>query len=164
MNETVPEQRRPGKREDQVCLTLSAATQLHHIHGIHRLLTYRGGEAIYWQHCEGSPDLATKLRSLGVPSVVTALLELAAPGQERHSVFPSVVHVFVGKALGLSRPTPTCSTDRRSHPSGSSPSCPPATWPTTGSPTCRAADLRSRALGPFTASQTPVGPAGDAAC
>lgn len=100
VNETVPEQRGPGKREDQVCLTLSAATQLHHIHGIHRLLAYRGGEAIYWQHCEGSPDLATKLRSLGVPSVVTALLELAAPGQERHSVSPSLVHVFVGKALG----------------------------------------------------------------
>lgn len=100
VNETVPDQRVLGRREDQVCLTLSAATQLHHIHGIHRLLTYWGGEAIYWQHCEGSPALATKLRSLGVPSVVTALLNLAAPGQQRPSVFPSVVHVFVGKALG----------------------------------------------------------------
>lgn len=100
VNETVPGQRGWGKREDQVCLTLSAAPQIHHIDGIHRLLTYWGGEAVYWQHCEGSPALAGKLRSLGVPSVVTALLDLAAPAQERHSVFPSVVHVFVGKALG----------------------------------------------------------------
>ncbi|MFB7345540.1 hypothetical protein ACFCZ6_36430 [Streptomyces hydrogenans] len=100
VNETVPEQRGWGKREDQVCLTLSTAPQLHHIDGIHRLLTYWGGEAIYWQHCEGSPALAAKLRSLGTPSVVTALLDLATPAQEGHSVFPSVVHVFVGKALG----------------------------------------------------------------
>ncbi|MFD7859044.1 hypothetical protein ACFV6B_32885 [Streptomyces microflavus] len=79
---------------------LAKAPLLHHIHGIHRLLTYWGGEAIYRQHCEGSPALAAKLRNLGVPSVVTALLDLAAPGQERPSVFLSVVHVFVGKALG----------------------------------------------------------------
>ncbi|MFE7451482.1 hypothetical protein [Streptomyces griseus] len=81
VNETVPDQRVPGRREDQVCLTLSAATQLHHIHGVHRLLTYWGGEAIYWQHCEGSPALATKLRSLGVPSVVTALLVQGAASE-----------------------------------------------------------------------------------
>ncbi|MFZ4283051.1 hypothetical protein [Streptomyces rhizosphaericola] len=100
VNETVPGQCVPGRREGQVCLTLSAAAQLHHIHGIHRLLTYWGGEAIYWQHCEGSPALATKLRSLGVPSVVSALLDLATPGRQRPSIFPSLVHVFVGKALG----------------------------------------------------------------
>ncbi|WP_405417529.1 hypothetical protein [Streptomyces microflavus] len=100
VNETVPGQHGRGRREGQVCLTLSAAAQLHHIHGIHRLLTYWGGEAIYWQHCEGSPGLADKLRSLGVPSVVTVLLDLAAPGQQRPSIFPSLVHVFVGKALG----------------------------------------------------------------
>ncbi|MGW3387355.1 hypothetical protein [Streptomyces cinereoruber] len=100
VNETVPGQRGWGRREDQVCLTLSAAPQTHHVDGIHRLLTYWGGEAIYWQHCEGSPALAAKLRSLGVPSVVTALLDLATPVPEGHNVFPSVVHVFVGKALG----------------------------------------------------------------
>ncbi|MEV6857449.1 hypothetical protein AB0M89_27025 [Streptomyces microflavus] len=100
VNETVPGQRGRGRREGQVCLTLSAAAQLHHVHGIHRLLTYWGGEAIYRQHGEGSPALATKLRSLGVPSVVTALLDLAAAGQQRPSIFPSLVHVFVGKALG----------------------------------------------------------------
>ncbi|MEU6935635.1 hypothetical protein ABZ943_02790 [Streptomyces rubiginosohelvolus] len=99
-NETVPGKRGPGRREDQVCLTLSAAPQTHEVGGIYRLLTYWGGEAIYWQHCEGSPALAAKLRSLGVPSVVTALLDLAAPGQEWPSIFPSLVHVFVGKALG----------------------------------------------------------------
>ncbi|MFJ2572285.1 hypothetical protein ACIOYT_18005 [Streptomyces halstedii] len=100
VNETVPEQRGPGRREDQVCLTLSAAPQTHEVGGIHRLLTYWGGEAIYWRHCEGSPALATKLRSLGVPSVVTALLDLATPDQERPSIFPSLIHVFVGTALG----------------------------------------------------------------
>ncbi|NGO87937.1 hypothetical protein GPA20_31135 [Streptomyces sp. 196(2019)] len=100
VNETVPGQHGPGRREGQVCLTLSAAPQLHNVHGIHRLLTHWGGEAIYWQHGEGSPALAAKLRSLGVPSVVTALLDLAAPGQERPSIFPSLVHVFAGKALG----------------------------------------------------------------
>lgn len=88
VNETVLGQRGWGKREDQVCLTLSAATQVHHIDGIHRLLTYWGGEAIYWQHCEGSPALAGKLRSLGVPSVVTILLELAAPGPEAAQCLP----------------------------------------------------------------------------
>ncbi|MEU5288512.1 hypothetical protein AB0G97_31545 [Streptomyces sp. NPDC020755] len=100
VNETVSGQRGRSRREGQVCLTLSAAPQIHHIHAIHRLLTYWGGEAIYWQHCEGSPALATKLRNLGASSVVTALLDLAAPGQERSSIFPSLVHVFVGKALG----------------------------------------------------------------
>lgn len=100
VNETVPEQRGWGRREDQVCLTLSAAPQTHDVGGIRRLLTYWGGEAIYWQHCEGSPALAVKLRSLGTPSVVTALLDLTTSIQEEHSVFKSVVHVFVGKALG----------------------------------------------------------------
>lgn len=47
-----------------------------------------------------APALAAKLRSLGVPSVATALLDLAAAGQERPSIFPSLVHVFVSKALG----------------------------------------------------------------
>ncbi|MFD3997168.1 hypothetical protein [Streptomyces sp. NPDC058583] len=97
-NETVPEQRSWGT-EDQVCLTLSAAPQTHHVDGIHRLLTCWGGETIFWQHCEGSPALAAKLRSLGTPSVVTALLAFLAPGRESHSVFPSVIHVFTGKAL-----------------------------------------------------------------
>lgn len=100
VNETVPGHRGWGRREDQVCLTLSAAPLTHHIDGIHRLLTYWGGEAIYWQHCEGSPVLAAKLRSLGTPSVVTALLDLTTRGQEGHSVFPSVIHVLAGKALG----------------------------------------------------------------
>uniref|UniRef100_UPI002F918A1B hypothetical protein n=1 Tax=Streptomyces virginiae TaxID=1961 RepID=UPI002F918A1B len=100
VNETVPEQRGPGQREDQVCLTLSTAPLTHNVGGVRRLLTYWGGEAIYWQHCEGSPALADKLRSLGTPSVVTALLDLTTPVQEKHSVFKSIVHAFAGKALG----------------------------------------------------------------
>ncbi|WP_405559501.1 hypothetical protein [Streptomyces sp. NBC_01180] len=39
VNETAPGQHSWGRREDQVCLTLSAAPQIHHIDGIHRLLT-----------------------------------------------------------------------------------------------------------------------------
>ncbi|WP_326647258.1 hypothetical protein [Streptomyces sp. NBC_01750] len=56
VNETVPEHRGWGRREDQVCLTMSIAPMTYNIGGIHRLLTYWGGEAIYWQHCEGRPQ------------------------------------------------------------------------------------------------------------
>ncbi|MEV8626473.1 hypothetical protein [Streptomyces sp. NPDC051079] len=39
----------------------------------------------YWQHCEGSPALADKLRGLGAPPVVTALLHLTAPVRVGHN-------------------------------------------------------------------------------
>ncbi|MFE3905917.1 hypothetical protein ACFXPY_38065 [Streptomyces sp. NPDC059153] len=99
VNETVPEHRGFGKREDQVCLTLSAAPMIHDVSGIHPLLSYWGGEAIYWKHCEGTPALAAKLGSLGTPAIVTALLDFTALGVGAHRVFPSLVHVLVGKAL-----------------------------------------------------------------
>ncbi|MGW4699703.1 hypothetical protein [Streptomyces sp. NPDC004285] len=100
-NETVPERRRRGvRREDQVCLTLATAPMTHDVDGLYQLLSYWGGEAIYWQHCEGNPDLAEKLRSLGAPAIVTALLDFTAPGAGAHRIFPSMVHVLVGKALG----------------------------------------------------------------
>jgi hypothetical protein len=99
VNETIPEHRGFAKREDQVCLTLSTAPMVHDVGGIHRLLSYWGGEAIYRKH-EGAPEVAALLRSLGAPAIVTALLDFADPGVGTHQVFPSVIHVLVGKALG----------------------------------------------------------------
>ncbi|MET9694147.1 hypothetical protein ABZY81_37930 [Streptomyces sp. NPDC006514] len=99
-NCTVPEHRGPGRREVQVCLTLSTAAMAHHSQGLHRLLSYWGGEAICWQHCESDQELAAKLRSLGSPSIVTALLDLTAPSAGPHFVYPAMVHLLVGKALG----------------------------------------------------------------
>ncbi len=95
-----PEVRTMGRREGQVCLTLSTAAMVHHSDGLYRLLSCWGGEAIYWQHCESDRDLAPELRSLGAPAVVTALLDFTVPGEGLHRVFPSVLHVLVGKALG----------------------------------------------------------------
>ncbi|MCX5232935.1 hypothetical protein [Streptomyces sp. NBC_00233] len=68
--------------------------------GLDRLLSYWGGEAIYWRHCQGNPALAGKLRSLGTPMIVTALLDLSALGPEEHGVFPPMINVLVGKELG----------------------------------------------------------------
>ncbi|WP_405772969.1 hypothetical protein [Streptomyces sp. NBC_01538] len=99
-NCTVPGHRGMGRREDQVCLTLSTAAMVHNSHGGYRLLSYWGGEAIYWNHCDTDRDLAPKLQSLGTPVIVTALLDLATPAASRHLIFPSMVHVLVGKALG----------------------------------------------------------------
>lgn len=89
---------RVASREDQVCLTLSAEATSHDINGVWRLLSFWGGEAIYWQHCDDADGIAQRLRCLGRPALVTAYVDLASPG--RHLVFKSVVHTFVGKAIG----------------------------------------------------------------
>ncbi|WP_314223571.1 hypothetical protein [Streptomyces zaehneri] len=89
--------RKLGNREDQVCLTLSAEATSHDINGVWRLLSFWGGEAIYWRHCDDPGGVAQKLSALGRPALVTAHLDLSSP---RHSVFKSVVHTFVGKAIG----------------------------------------------------------------
>jgi hypothetical protein len=94
----VPGRKKWGNREHQVCLTLSAEATSHNINGVWRLLSFWGGEAIYWQHCDDHVGVAQKLRSLGRPALVTAYVDLAGP--DRHPVFKSVVHTFVGKALG----------------------------------------------------------------
>ncbi|UXY24937.1 hypothetical protein N8I84_41590 (plasmid) [Streptomyces cynarae] len=94
----VPGRQRLGNREDQVCLTLSAEATSHDINGVWRLLSFWGGEAIYWRHCDDHAGVAQRLRSLGRPTLVTAYVDLASPG--RHLVFKSVVHTFVGKAIG----------------------------------------------------------------
>ncbi|AEN07976.1 hypothetical protein GA0115235_100939 [Streptomyces sp. DpondAA-F4a] len=94
----VPGRQKSGNREGQVCLTLSAEATSHNINGAWRLLSFWGGEAIYWQHCDDHAGVAQRLRSLGRPALVTAYVDLASPG--RHLVFKSVVHTFVGKAIG----------------------------------------------------------------
>ncbi|MCX5097492.1 hypothetical protein OOK36_54530 [Streptomyces sp. NBC_00365] len=73
----VPERKKWGNREDQVCLTLSAEATSHDINGVWRLLSFWGGEAIYWQHCDDHDGVAQKLRSLGRPALVTACVDLA---------------------------------------------------------------------------------------
>jgi hypothetical protein len=93
-----PGRQRMGNREGQVCLALSAEATSHDIGGAWRLLSFWGGEAIYWQHCDDPADLAQRLRCLGRPTLVTAYVDLANP--DRHLVFKSVVHTFVGKAIG----------------------------------------------------------------
>ncbi|MFJ8941061.1 hypothetical protein ACIRL0_36000 [Streptomyces sp. NPDC102365] len=47
-----PEKRNLGRREGQVCLTLSAEAISHDVSGVWRLLTFWGGEPIYWHHAE----------------------------------------------------------------------------------------------------------------
>ncbi|MET8248684.1 hypothetical protein ABZV31_32440 [Streptomyces sp. NPDC005202] len=94
----VPGRQRMSNREGQVCLTLSAEATSHDINGAWRLLSFWGGEAIYWQHCDEPDGIAQRLRRLGRPTLVTAYVDLASPG--RHLVFKSVVHTFVGKAIG----------------------------------------------------------------
>ncbi|MEU1227992.1 hypothetical protein [Streptomyces sp. NPDC005828] len=98
-NHTVPEHRGWAKREDQICLRLSTAAVVHHGGG-GRLLTCWGGEALYALHEGTASELATKLRSLGTATIVTALLDFTTPGAGPHHVSRSIVHVLVGKALG----------------------------------------------------------------
>lgn len=93
-----PQTSRWGKRADQVCFTLSDAAMLHNADAGERLLTFWGGEAIYWLYCESHPEIGRKLRAMGRPTIVTALLDLSDP--QRDFIFKSLVHTFVGKALG----------------------------------------------------------------
>ncbi|MEU9255472.1 hypothetical protein AB0D66_26955 [Streptomyces sp. NPDC048270] len=89
---------RYGRRADQVCLKLSAEAAPHDLPSVWRFLTFWGGEAIHWRHYDGEPSLVQKLRSLGRPALVTAALDFSTPDQ--HRVHRSLVHAFVGKALG----------------------------------------------------------------
>ncbi|MFD8079533.1 hypothetical protein ACFV3E_43770 [Streptomyces sp. NPDC059718] len=82
-----PGRKRLGQRQDQVSLTLSAEATSHDVAGVSRLLSFWGGEAIYWHHCDDHAGVAQKLRSLGRPALVTAYVDLDSPGQ--HRVFKS---------------------------------------------------------------------------
>ncbi|MET8413046.1 hypothetical protein ABZV34_34150 [Streptomyces sp. NPDC005195] len=79
-------------------MTLSAEATAHGINGVWRLLSFWGGEAVYWRHCDAGTGVTQRLRSLGRPALVTAYVDLASPG--KHLVFRSVIHTFVGKAIG----------------------------------------------------------------
>jgi len=82
-----------------VCFVLSTAPLEHDLSGVSRFFSFWGGEAIYWRHHETAPELAAVLSTIGRPALVTALLDLSDPTAE-HLIFPSVLHTFVGKALG----------------------------------------------------------------
>ncbi|MFJ4410922.1 hypothetical protein [Streptomyces sp. NPDC088910] len=93
-----PQPSRWGRRADQVCFTLSEAAMVHNVDSGERLLTFWGGEAIYWLYCETHPEIGRKLRTMGRPTIVTALLDLSDPG--KHRIYKSLINTFVGKALG----------------------------------------------------------------
>lgn len=92
-----PKARRMGRREGQVCLTLSTGAMLHHSDGAYRLLSYWGGEALY-AYFEKDPDLAPTLRSLGRPTLITALIDLSDPDQ--HLTYGPLTRLLAAKALG----------------------------------------------------------------
>ncbi|WP_433456563.1 hypothetical protein ACQPXS_47225 (plasmid) [Streptomyces sp. CA-142005] len=88
-----------GRRDGQVCLVLSTAPLEHNLPGVRRFFSFWGGEAIYWRYHETHPELAAVLSTIGRPALVTALLDLSDPTAD-HRIFPSLLHAFVGKALG----------------------------------------------------------------
>ncbi|MBL0211961.1 MAG: hypothetical protein IPQ13_13785 [Holophagaceae bacterium] len=82
-------------RENQVCLILSKTVFQNHPSGCEPLLANWGGEGIY--NTSSSKLLTDRLRSLGKPAIVVALI---SPNQPLHA-FPSLHKVFVGAALGF---------------------------------------------------------------
>jgi len=86
-------------RENQVCLILSKSMFLHNRHGCDPLLQTWGGEGIYMSY--KAERLLDRLKGLGKPTVVVALLDLGGRGSP-HYVFPALHKVFVGAALRLS--------------------------------------------------------------
>ena len=87
-------------RRDKVCLFLSQNELVNSPHGFARLLETWGGEGIYWAHADKGDALRPKLLSLGTPSIVVALLDLAAPRQKT-LIFPGLAHAFTSARLGL---------------------------------------------------------------
>jgi hypothetical protein len=86
-------------RVNQVCLFLSATSITRDAHGLYRLLATWGGEGIYWRHAGIGNTLGDRLRSLGLPTIVVAQLDLTVP--TKPLVFPGIANAFVGTALRL---------------------------------------------------------------
>ena len=86
-------------RESQVCLILSKSMFLHNRQGCEPLLKTWGGEGMYMS--SKALPLLDRLKGLGKPTVVIALLDLGGRGSP-HKVFPALHKVFVGAALRLS--------------------------------------------------------------
>ena len=83
-------------RENQVCLTLSRGIFQEDPGACRPLLSIWGGEGIYMS---SRSDIQNKrLRILGVPTVVVALIDIGLS-----MMFPAVHKVFVGAVLGLPR-------------------------------------------------------------
>jgi len=85
-------------REDQVCLILSSRVFQYNLGGCEPLLTTWGGEGLY--SSSGAALLPDRLKGLGLPTVVIALLDIGGRGSP-HLFFPALHKVFVGAALGL---------------------------------------------------------------
>ncbi|WP_037305761.1 hypothetical protein [Amycolatopsis orientalis] len=89
-----------SNRVGQICLFLSKTTLTEDAEGLNLLLAAWGGEAIYMPHVHTDNPINTKLRSIGIPSIVVALLDLRA--SPTTTAFPGVANVFIGASLGLS--------------------------------------------------------------
>jgi hypothetical protein len=107
----------------QVCLFLSKTTLTEDAGGLNLLLSTWGGEAIYWPHIHTENPMNAKLRSIGIPSIVVALLDLST--SPTTTAFPGIANAFVGASLGLSRlavdvfyraPIPLAHIERIIHP------------------------------------------------
>lgn len=85
-------------REKQVCLILSKRLFRNSPDLCERLLSTWGGEAIY--KLLENPDLQSKLKILGAPTVVVARIELSNTCSE-HSIYPMLLKTFVGSNLDL---------------------------------------------------------------
>jgi hypothetical protein len=85
-------------REGQVCLVLSRRVFERDPEGCRPLLTTWGGEGLYMSSAAAS--LRERLKDLGVPTAVVALLSLGERVPD-HSIYPSLHKVFVGSFLRL---------------------------------------------------------------
>ena len=85
-------------REGQVCLSLSRRVFERDVEACRPLLETWGGEGMY--RSSGAVSQRERLKTLGSPTVVVALIELGGPASN-HLVFPALHKVFVGAFLGL---------------------------------------------------------------
>ena len=84
-------------RNSQVCFLLSKGMFRYHRDGCAPLLGTWGGEAIY--RASGTQHLQERLRSIGVPTVVQAAVDLFSGGD--HLFFAALHKTFLGVRLGL---------------------------------------------------------------
>jgi len=89
-----------GNREHQVCFIASRAKLDCDWRGVERLLSTWGGEVVYFPL---SPKHGPRLKTLGVPSLVVAQLDIAAQpcAPLRHRFTPPLSRAFVGALLSL---------------------------------------------------------------
>jgi hypothetical protein len=88
-------------RASQVCFFVPENSLFEDPSGVWRLLSFWGGEAIYWAPAD-EPETAIVLRSIGRPAIVAANIDLGA-GWTTHLCAPNLEKLFVGSYLGLER-------------------------------------------------------------